>query len=224
MRAGATGALFRRELLVARRLGGGGAMGVAFLLVLVTLLPFAIGPDLNLLSRIGPAILWIAALLAMLLGLDRLFQADAEDGSLDLLQMGAPPLELVVFVKCVAHWLTTGLPIVLAAPVMGLMLAQEPAGVFGIGVSLLAGAPALTFIGSVGAAATVSLRRGGLLMALLVLPLCVPVLIFGVSAANAAIGGTVPLATPLAILTALTIFSAALCPIAAAALLRRLGE
>ncbi len=221
---GPVSALLWRELTVARRLGGGGAMGVAFLLVLVTIVPFAIGPDLNLLSRIGPAILWIAALLAMLLGLDRLFQADAEDGTLDLMQLGATPLELVVLVKCLAHWLTTGLPIVAAAPFLGLMLAQEPEGVFGVGVSLLAGTPALTFIGAVGAAATVSLRRGGLLMALLVLPLCVPALIFGVSAANAAVGGTVPLTTPLAILGALTLGSAALCPIAAAALLRRLGE
>ncbi len=217
-------ALFGRELTVARRIGGGGAMGVAFLLVLVTIVPFAIGPDLNLLARIGPAILWIAALLAMLLGLDRLFQADAEDGTLDLMQLGGTPLELVVFVKCFAHWLTTGLPIVIAAPFLGVMLAQEPEGVLGVFLSLLVGTPALTFIGAVGAAATVSLRRGGLLMALLVLPLCVPALIFGVSAANAAIGGTVPLATPLAVLGALTLGSAALCPIAAAALLRRLGE
>ena len=217
-------ALFRREFAIARRIGGSGSMGVVFMLMLVTILPFAIGPDLNLLRRIGPAILWIAALLAMLLGLDRLFQADFEDGSLDQLQLGATPLELVVLVKCLAHWTTTALPLVIAAPLFGVLMAQEAAAMLGIGVSLLVGTPALTFIGAVGAAATVSLRRGGLLMALLVLPLCVPILIFGVSAATAASGGTIPFATPLAILGALTLASAALCPFAAGALLRRLGE
>lgn len=213
--------LLRRELLVARRIGGGGAMSVAFLLTLTTITPFAIGPDLNLLSRIGPAILWIAALLAMLLGLDRLFQADYEDGSLDLMQIGAPPLEVVVLVKCLAHWLTTALPIVIAAPFLGLLLALEPMGLMGVAASLALGTPALTFIGALGAAATVSLRRGGLLMALLVLPISVPVLIFGVSAAQAASGGTVPMSAPLMILGALTLGAAALCPFACAALLRR---
>jgi len=217
-------ALFRREFAIARRIGGSGSMGVVFMLMLVTILPFAIGPDLNLLRRIGPAILWIAALLAMLLGLDRLFQADFEDGSLDQLQLGATPLEFVVLVKCLAHWMTTALPLVIAAPLFGVLMAQEPGAMLGIGVSLLVGTPALTFIGAVGAAATVSLRRGGLLMALLVLPLCIPALIFGVSAANAASGGTIPFATPLAILAALTLVAGALCPFAAAALLRRLGE
>ncbi len=221
---GPLAALFFREFAIARRIGGGGSMGVVFMLMLVTILPFAIGPDLNLLRRIGPAILWIAALLAMLLGLDRLFQADFEDGSLDQLQLGATPLELVVFVKCLAHWATTALPLVVAAPLFGVLMAQEAASMLGIGASLLVGTPALTFIGAVGAAATVSLRRGGLLMALLVLPLCVPALIFGVSAATAASGGTIPFATPLAILAALTLASGALCPFAAGALLRRLGE
>ena len=140
------------------------------------------------------------------------------------MQLGASPLEAVVLVKCLAHWMTTGLPLVVAAPLLGLLMAQEAESMLGIGVSLLVGTPALTFIGAVGAAATVSLRRGGLLMALLVLPLCVPALIFGVSAATAASGGTIPFATPLAILGALTLVSGALCPFAAAALLRRLGE
>ena len=199
-------------------------MGVVFMLMLVTILPFAIGPDLNLLRRIGPAILWIAALLAMLLGLDRLFQADFEDGSLDQLQLGATPMEFVVFVKCLAHWATTALPLVIAAPLFGVLMAQEAASMLGIGVSLLVGTPALTFIGAVGAAATVSLRRGGLLMALLVLPLTIPVLIFGVSAAEAASGGTVPFYAPFAILCAITLAALALCPFAAAAALRYLGE
>lgn len=213
-------ALFQREARLARRVGGGGAMGIVFFLILVTITPFAIGPDLNLLARIGPAILWIAALLATLLGLDRLFQADHEDGSLDLLAMAETPLELIVVVKCLAHWVVTCLPLVIAAPLFGLMLALDGPALWGVTLSLLVGTPALTFIGAIGAALTASLRRGGLLMAILILPFTVPVLIFGVSAASAASGGTVPMATPLMILAALSLASAALAPFAAAAALR----
>jgi heme exporter protein B len=213
-----------RELRVARRIGGSATMGVAFFLVLVSITPFAIGPDPNLLTRIGPAILWISALLAMLLGLDRLFQADAEDGSLDLFHLAETPLELAVLIKCAAHWASTGLPLALAAPFLGLMLAQDSAALMGVVATLLVGTPALTLIGAIGAAATVTVRRGGLLMALLVLPLTIPVLIFGVSASEAAAGGTVPFAAPFAILCAITLASLALCPFAAAAALRYLGE
>jgi heme exporter protein B len=217
-------ALFLRELRVARRLGGSATMGVAFFLVLVSITPFALGPDPNLLSRIGPAVLWISALLAMLLGLDRLFQADAEDGSLDLFHLGETPLEIAVLIKCLAHWTSTGLPLTLAAPFLGLMLEQDGAALMGVVATLLAGTPALTLIGSIGAAATVTVRRGGLLMALLVLPLTIPVLIFGVSAAEAACGGTVSFGAPFSILCAITLASLALCPFAAAAALRYLGE
>ncbi len=217
-------ALFRRDLLLARRVGGGGLMGVVFFLGLVTVVPFAIGPDLRLLARIGPAILWIAALLSGLLGLDRLFQADEEDGSLDQLRLGVAPLEGVVLVKCLVHWCVTGLPLVLAAPLFGLMLALDGPALAGVTASLLVGTPALTFLGAIGAALTVSLRRGGLLLSILVIPLAVPVLIFGVSTAEAAIGGTVPFATPFLILCALSLAAAALCPIAAAAALRGAGE
>ncbi len=217
-------ALFAREVRVARRIGGSATMGVVFFLVMVSIAPFAIGPDPNLLARIGPAILWIAALLASLLCLDRLFQADMEDGSLDLFHLSRTPLELAVLVKCAAHWVTTGLPLALAAPFLGLMLQQEEAALAGVTVTLLAGTPALTLIGAIGAAATVTLRRGGLLMALLVLPLTIPVLIFGVSAAEAASGGTVSFATPFSILCAISLASLALCPFAAAAALRHLGE
>jgi heme exporter protein B len=217
-------ALFLRDMSVARRIGGSATMGVVFFLVMVTIVPFAIGPDPNLLSRIGPAILWIAALLASLLCLDRLFQADMEDGSLDLFPLAATPLELVVLTKCAAHWVTTGLPLTLAAPVLGLMLQQDETALAAVTATLLAGTPALTLIGAIGAAATVTLRRGGLLMALLALPLMIPVLIFGVSAAQAASGGTVPFAAPFAILCAITLASLALCPFAAAAALRHLGE
>lgn len=218
--SGALKALFVREIRLALRIGGGGVMGLVFFLMLVTVVPFAIGPDLNLLSRIGPAILWIAAALATLLGLDRLFQADVEDGSMDLILMGEAPLELVVAVKALAHWLLTGLPLVLAAPLFGLLLALSPEGLWGVAVSLLVGTPALTLIGAVGAALTASLRRGGLVLSILVLPLMVPVLIFGVSAANAAIGGTIPFATPLLILAGLSLFSLVVACFGAAAAIR----
>lgn len=212
--------LFRREARIARSIGGGGAMGVVFFLILVSLTPFAIGPDLNLLSRIGPAILWIAALLATLLGLDRLFQADADDGSLDLFMMTSTPLELVVLIKCAAHWTLTALPLVAAAPLLGLMLGLEPEAQAGVAASLLAGTPALTLLGAIGAALTAGMRRGGLLMAVLILPLTTPVLIFGVSTAAAASGGTVPFHTPFLILCALSLATIAGAPFAAAAALR----
>jgi heme exporter protein B len=217
-------ALFLRDLRVARRIGGSATMGVVFFLVMVSIAPFAIGPDPNLLARIGPAILWIAALLASLLCLDRLFQADLEDGSLDLFHLSRAPLELAVLVKCAAHWVTTGLPLTLAAPFLGLMLQQEETALAAVTITLLAGTPALTLIGAIGAAATVTLRRGGLLMALLVLPLTIPVLIFGVSAAEAATGGTVSFFAPFAILCAISLASLALCPFAAAAALRSAAE
>jgi len=213
-------ALFLRDLRIAARIGGSGAMGVVFFLTLVAIVPFAVGPDPNLLARIGPAILWIAALLASLLSFDRLFQADAEDGTLDLLHLSETPLELAVLAKCAAHWVSSSLPLICAAPFLGLMLQQEQSALFGVVTSLAAGTPALTLIGAIGAAATVTIRRGGLLMALLVLPLAIPVLIFGVSAANAAAGGTVPFLTPFAILCAISLAAAALCPFAAAAALR----
>jgi heme exporter protein B len=202
------------------RIGGGALMGVLFFLTVVTLMPFAIGPDLALLRRIGPAILWIGALLASLLALDRLFAADHEDGSLDLILMGASPLELTVAIKGLAHWLTTGLPLVVAVPVLGLLLNLEPAAIGAVALTLLVGTPALTFIGLVGAALAVALRRGGLLLPVLVLPLTVPVLIFGVAAANAAIVGPVPFGTPFTILCALTLMSLVIGPFAAAATLR----
>ncbi|MDB5569106.1 MAG: ccmB [Hyphomicrobiales bacterium] len=217
-------ALYLRELRLANRLGGGASMGVVFFLILVAIVPFSIGPDLNLLARIGPAILWIAALLATLLGLDRLFQSDQEDGSLDVLRMSEPPLELIVAVKCAAHWTATCLPLVAAAPLFGVMLALEGDALLAVTVTLLAGTPALTFLGAIGAALTATLRRGGLLMAILVLPLCVPVLIFGVSAAAAATSGTVPFATPFLVLLALSLASVALAPFAAAAALRAMAD
>jgi heme exporter protein B len=216
----ALNALLVRDMRIALRIGGGALMGVLFFLTVVTLMPFAIGPDLALLRRIGPAILWIGALLASLLALDRLFAADYEEGSLDLILMGASPLELTVAVKGLAHWLTTGLPLVIAVPVLGLLLNLEPAAIGSVALTLLVGTPALTFIGLVGAALAVALRRGGLLLPVLVLPLTVPVLIFGVAAANAAIVGPVPFGTPFTILCGLTLMSLVIGPFAAAATLR----
>jgi heme exporter protein B len=215
------GALLVRDVRLAVRVGGGALIGVLFFLVVVTLVPFAIGPDLALLKRIGPAVLWLAALLANLLALDRLFAVDHEDGSLDLLLMSRAPLELVVAVKGLAHWLTTGLPLVVAAPLIGLLLNLDGAAQAGLVVTLLVGTPALTFIGLIGAAIAVALRRGGLLLAVLVLPLTVPVLIFGVAAANAVMTGAAPFGTPFTVLCALSLASLVVGPFAAAAALRQ---
>ena len=216
----ALAALLVRDMRLAVRIGGGALMGVLFFLIVVTLTPFAIGPDLVLLKRIGPAILWIGALLASLLALDRLFAADHEDGSLDLLLMGNGPLELTVLTKALAHWITTGLPLVIATPLLGLFLNLEPQAIGAVALTLLAGTPALTCIGLIGAALSVALRRGGLLLPVLVLPLTVPVLIFGVAASNAAITGS-SFGAPFMILCALTLGSLVLGPLAAGAALRQ---
>jgi heme exporter protein B len=213
-------ALLMRDMRLSVRVGGGALMGALFFLIVVAMMPFAIGPDLNLLARIGPAILWLGALLASLLALDRLFAVDHEDGSLDLLMMGRMPLELAVLAKAIAHWLTTGLPLVLISPVLGLMLNVELRAMGVVALTLLAGTPALTFIGLIGAALSVALRRGGLLLAVLILPLTIPVLIFGVAAANAAIVGPAPFGPPFTILCALSLASLVLGPVAAAAALR----
>lgn len=185
------------------------------------LVPFALGPDLNLLSRIGPAILWLGALLSTLIGLDRLFQSDEEDGSLDLIRASALPLELAVLAKGLAHWLTTGLPLALAAPLLGLLVALPVDAMLPVAVTLLVGTPALSFIGAAAAALTAGLRRGGLILPVLVAPLTIPVLIFGVSAANSALGGTVPFLTPFLILCALSLGSLVIGTVAAAVALRQ---
>ena len=213
-------AILVRDMRLAVRIGGGAFMGALFFLIVITMTPFAVGPDLALLARIGPAILWLGALLASLLALDRLFATDHDDGSLDLLMMGGVPLELTVAAKALAHWLTTGLPLVVVAPLLGLMLNVDMHALGWLTLTLAAGTPALTFIGLIGAALSVALRRGGLLLAVLVLPLTVPVLIFGVAAANAAIAGLTPFGPPFTILCALSLASLVLGPIAATAALR----
>jgi heme exporter protein B len=196
-------------------------MGALFFLIVIIMMPFALGPDLPLLARIGPSILWLGALLASLLALDRLFAADYDDGSLDLLTMSKLPLELAFAAKAIAHWLTTALPLVVISPALGLMLNIDMGATAWVALTLLAGTPALTFIGLIGAALSVALRRGGLLTAVLVLPLTVPVLIFGVAAANAAIAGAGPFGPPFTILCALSLASLVLGPFAAAATLRQ---
>ncbi|KRE06592.1 heme transporter [Bosea sp. Root670] len=213
-------AILKRDLAVASRAGGGGELALVFFLTMVVLVPFALGPDLNLLSRIGPAILWLGALLSVLIGLDRLFQSDEEDGSLDLIRASALPLELAVLAKGLAHWLTTGLPLALVSPLLGLLVALPGEGVLPLVATLLVGTPALSFIGAGGAALAASLRRGGLIVPVLVAPLTVPVLIFGVSAANAAVGGTVPFLTPFLILCAISLGAIVVGTVAAAAALR----
>ncbi len=214
-------ALILRDMRLAVRVGGGAFIGLVFFLVVVTLVPFALGPDLGLLARIGPAILWLGALLASLLGLDRLLATDHEDGSLDLILMAGVPVELAVGAKALAHWLTTGLPLVIAAPLLGILLNLDPTATGAVVLTLLAGTPGLTFIGLIGAALTISLRRGGLLLSVLVLPLSIPVLIFGVTASNAAIVGPITFGTPFTILCALTLMSVAIGPFAAAMALRQ---
>ena len=220
----ALAALFARDARIAIRIGGGAMIGVVFFLAVVILTPFAIGPDLALLRRIGPAILWLGALLASLLTLDRLFANDHDDGSLDLILMGRIPLEIVVLTKALAHWVTTGLPLVIATPLLGLLLNLAPAATGAVALTLLVGTPALTFIGLIGAAITVALRRGGLLVAVLVLPLTIPVLIFGVAASNASIVGPVRFGTPFSILCGLALMSIVVGTFAAAAALRHAME
>ena len=200
--------------------GGGALIGVVFFLAVVTVVPFGVGPDLKLLARIGPAMLWIGALLATLLNLDRLFRDDREDGSLDLLILAELPLELTVLAKCAGAWLATGLPLVVAAPFLGILLGLEPPALAATTVTLLVGTPALTLIGAVGAALVAALGRGALLVAVLVLPFTIPVLIFGVSAASAVVVGPTPFLPPFLILAALTLASAVIAPIAGAAALR----
>jgi heme exporter protein B len=213
-------AVLRRDLLLARRAGAGAGLGLMFFLVLIAIVPFAIGADQKLISRLAPALLWISALLATLLGLDRLFQADEEDGALDLFLLSPASLVLLVLAKALAHWLVTGLPLSLAAPLLGVMLAIEPQAMGPLMLSLLIGTPALTLIGLVGAALTVSLNKGGLLLSVLVVPTAIPTLIFGVSVAKAAAAGQ-DYGHLLLILVGTTLFALAISPLAAAFALRQ---
>ncbi|MGH1423438.1 MAG: heme exporter protein CcmB [Pseudooceanicola sp.] len=212
-------ALFIRDLLLAVRAGGGFGLGLVFFLIVVVLVPFGVGPETGLLARIAPGILWLGALLSCLLSLDRILALDFEDGSLDLIATAPLPLEAAVSVKALAHWVSTGLPLVLAAPVLGVLLSLPAPGFFWLTLSLAIGTPALSVIGTFGAALTVGIKRGGLLLSLLVLPLYVPTLIFGAEVARRGAQG-MDFQAPLLMLAGLTCGTIALLPFASAAVLR----
>jgi heme exporter protein B len=213
--------LIARDIRIGWRIGGGALIGVLFFFTVVTLMPFAVGPDIALLKRIGPAILWLGAMLASLLTLDRLFMADLEDGSLDLIMMSRVPLELACAGKALAHWLASCVPLIVATPALGVMLNLDGNATLGVMLTLLVGTPALTLTGMIGAALAVTLRRGGLLLPVLVLPLSIPVLIFGVIVSNAAAAGDGLAGAPLSILGALSLLGFVVGPVAAAASLRQ---
>ena len=213
-------AIVARDIRLAARLGGDALTLVLFFVMVGAVVPFAIGPDRVLLAQLAPGIVWIAAFLSMLLGLDRLFRADEDDGSLLLFRHAALPLEAVVAAKLLAHWLLTALPLVVASPLLAVLLAMDAGTWLETVLALLAGTPALTAFGTIGAAVTVSLKRGGLQAPVLILPLCIPVLIFGVSAVAAPDGST----AALLFLTAISLVSVAFCPFAAALALRVSGE
>ncbi|MGR3511654.1 MAG: heme exporter protein CcmB [Paracoccaceae bacterium] len=211
--------LLQRDIRLAIRSGGGFGLALAFFLMVVVLVPFGVGPEREVLARIAPGVLWVGALLACLLSLDRMFATDYEDGSLDLLATAPLPLESLVLTKAVAHWLTTGLPLTLVAPVLALLL-NLPGSAFGtLMLSLALGTPALSVLGAFGASLTVGLKRGGLLLSLLVLPLYVPTLIFGADAVRRAADGLSP-TTPVLLVAAITLGTLAILPFAAAAALR----
>ncbi len=208
-----------RDVRLAFRQGSSSTHAVVFFVLAVTLFPLGVGPESAVLARISGGVLWVAALLAAMISLDRMFQADFEDGSLELLALGPVPLWATVLAKCGAHWLTTGVPLVVASPVLALALHLEGEGYAALVAAMALGTPSLSLIGAIGAALTVSLRRGGVLVSLLVLPLYIPVLIFGVGAVDAAVRGA-GAAAHLMILAALLLFGLVLGPLASAAALR----
>jgi heme exporter protein B len=211
--------LVARDLRLAFRQGGDAAMVVAFFILTVVLFPFGVGPEPELLQRIAAGVVWVTALLAALLSLERLFQADYEDGSLEALALLPLPLEAQVLAKCLAHWLVTGLPLIIVAPLLGLLLHLDAAGYPPLIAGMALGTPVLSLIGAVGAALSLGARRGGVLLSLLVLPLYIPVLIFGVAAVEGEIAGFG--ARPhLLLLAALLVLAVGLVPFAAAAALR----
>lgn len=216
----AFGAIIGREVRLAARTGGDALTLVLFFVMVGAVVPFAIGPDRTLLAKLAPGLVWIAAFLSMLLGLDRLFRADEDDGSLLLLRHAAIPLEAVVAAKVIAHWLLSALPLIVATPLLAVLLAMDFATWMKTVLALAVGTPALTAFGVIGAAVTVSLKRGGLLAPVLILPLSIPVLIFGVALVAAPEGSS----AALAFLGALSLVSVAFCPFAAALALRVSSE
>ena len=212
-------ALILRDLRLSFRAGGEALTLVLFFVMVAVIVPFAIGPDRQQLMRLAPGIVWIAAFLSMLLGLDRLFRADDEDGSLILMRHAALPFEAVVVAKLIAHWLVTAVPLIIATPVLALLLSMtsEQWGLTVLG--LVCGTPALSAFGAIGAAVTVGLRRGGLIAPVLILPLAIPVMIFGVGSGDALVGQSA-----LLLLIALSLVACVVAPFAAALALRAAGE
>ncbi|MDA0362468.1 MAG: heme exporter protein CcmB [Proteobacteria bacterium] len=205
--------LLKRDLLVASRSGGALTLSISFFLIMIVLVPFGVGEDPLILGAIATGIIWVAALLSCLLTLDRVFQLDFEDGTLELLATAPVPIEAAALVKAFSHWLTTGLPIIIVSPGLGLLLNLPEGGMMWLIISLTIGTPALSIIGSFGAALTVGLKRGGLLLSLLVLPLYIPTLIFGAAVVNRGLLG-LSVAAPLIFLTAVSALSVALLPLA----------
>ncbi len=212
-------ALVHRDVRLAVRAGGGAALALGFFAAIASLLPLGIGPDLKILARVAAGVLWIAAALATLISLDRLFQADFEDGSLDIIALSPLSLEGAAVAKMLAHWLTTGLPLTVASPVLGILFDLPANALFALTLSLAIGTPALSAVGTVGAALTLSIRRGGLILALIVLPMIVPALIFGPAAVLMATEGGAGTAAFL-FLAAYSVLAVALAPFAAAAAVR----
>ena len=215
--------LFRRDLRLALRPGGDTGLVLGFYVLAVVLFPLGVGPEPAVLQRIGAGIVWVAALLAALLSLDRLYQADYQDGGLELLALSSLPLELAVLAKCAAHWVATGLPLALTSPLLAFLVDLEPGAIPILTLGLLVGTPVLSLIGSVAAALTLGARRQGVLLSLLVLPLYVPPLVFGAGAVEAGAAGTGARAH-LLILAALSLAALPLCPWASAAALRQALE
>jgi heme exporter protein B len=215
--------LIRRELRLAIRHGADSWMVVMFFVLVVVLFPLGVGPEPAILTRISAGVIWVAALLSAMLSMDRLFQSDYEDGSLDLLVLTPQPLELLVLAKTIAHWLTTGLPLIIVSPLLALLLNMDASG-YGVLLAALAlGTPTLSLIGAIGAALILGARRSGVLLSLLILPLFIPTLIFGVSAVDAALTD-LPSKPQLLILGGLLLAGFALCPWASAAALRQASE
>lgn len=212
--------LLRRDLKLAMREGGAVGTALGFFLLVVALMPLGLGPDLNLLARIAPGVLWIALLLAALLSLGRIFEADHDDGALDAMATAPLPLELVAAAKATAHWLTTGIPLALLAPMLGILLNLDLGAYPALVATMLAGTPAVSFLGSIGAALTLKARKGGLLLALVVLPLYIPTLIFGISAVSAVALNSGAFESSFLILIAISLASLVIGPFAAAAALR----
>src|SRR3954462_6510945 len=215
--------LVSRDLRLALRQGSDATVAVMFFVLCVVLFPFGVGPEANILARIAAGVIWVAALLASLLSLERLFQNDYEDGSLELLTLTSLPLEAVVFAKVLAHWLVTGLPLIVAAPLLALLLNMNPEGFPVLIATLLVGTPTLSLIGAIGAALTLGARRGGVLLSLLILPLYIPILILGPGPFEGAIPGWG--ARPhLLLLGAIAAAALPLAPFAAAASVRQALE